>query len=491
VLTTLAFRHLLVRKLRAVFLLLGFSIGVGVMIVLLSVGEAMLEQSRDVSLVGGGEITVLPQGIDIEAMRTGGTGGMFFGIERARYLTRQVFGGARHRDVIRDVSPVLAGKLLYLSHGARVVAVRAGGEIPSRAAALGSGLDLLAGSWNDSGADSAYVAPTVQQLYDELDRFHLPVRPDTSWGEWHYFNVVVAPDEWWYITYLIGGAVKSGQWGGQILVTRRRPDGSYQRFVAQEPSPKVQFDTARADLRIGESSVHQRRGEYRLSGTAAGTAGTARFEVVLTPAQNRYFPPVELRDDEFLSGYVVPGLVATASGTVCVEQRCRRFRDVSAYHDHNWGVWRNVTWEWGAARGKRTAILYGGIYGPERGAASKDVRSPFFLAVVDSLGVKQVLRFAQVDYEGTRLAKGTVRATAPERFTLLSTRDADTLRLRVSVEDALGTELKSAGFHRTFLQMRGRFTMEGKLLGQAVSDSGRGFFETYVIPRIASSSAAY
>ena len=53
-----------------------FSIGVGVMIVLLSVGEAMLEQSRDVSLVGGGEVTVLPQGIDVEAMRTGGLGGI-------------------------------------------------------------------------------------------------------------------------------------------------------------------------------------------------------------------------------------------------------------------------------------------------------------------------------------------------------------------------------------------------------------------------------
>jgi ABC-type antimicrobial peptide transport system permease subunit len=90
--TVLAFRHLLVRKLRSLFLLLGFSLGVGVMIVLLSVGQAMLEQSRDVSLVGGGEITVLPEGIDVEAMRTGGPSGMFFGIDRARFLTRQVFG---------------------------------------------------------------------------------------------------------------------------------------------------------------------------------------------------------------------------------------------------------------------------------------------------------------------------------------------------------------------------------------------------------------
>jgi ABC-type antimicrobial peptide transport system permease subunit len=110
----LAFRHLWVRKLRSLFLLLGFSLGVGVMIVLLSVGEAMLDQSRDVSLLGGGEVTVLPEGIDIEAMRTGGPGGMFFSIDRARFLTRLVLGGPRYRGVVRSVAPAIEGKLLYL-----------------------------------------------------------------------------------------------------------------------------------------------------------------------------------------------------------------------------------------------------------------------------------------------------------------------------------------------------------------------------------------
>ena len=115
--TTLAFRHLLVRKIRSLFLLLGFAIGVGVMIVLLSVGEAMLEQSRDVSLVGGGEITVLPLGIDVEAMRTGGTSGLFFGIDRARFVPRLAGGGPRHRVLVPAVSPVIEGMLLYLQRG--------------------------------------------------------------------------------------------------------------------------------------------------------------------------------------------------------------------------------------------------------------------------------------------------------------------------------------------------------------------------------------
>ena len=473
--TTLAFRHLLVRKLRSLFLLLGFSLGVGVMIVLLSVGQAMVEQSRDISLIGGGEVTVLPQGIDVEAMRTGGVSGMFFGIDRARLLARQILGGPRHQDIIRVVSPAIEGKLLYLRTGTRLVPVRAGGEVPSRARAVGSGLEVLSGDWDDSPEDSSYIRPTRQELYDELDRFHLPLRPDSAWGEWHYFNLVTSPSEWWYITYLIGGEVQGKNWGGQLIVTHRRPDGKYDRFVAPAPPGRIAFDTAHADVTMGESFVRQRNGVYRLHGRAAGNAGRVLFDINLTPAPNRYFPPVELRDNGLMSGYVVPGLVAAATGKICGGSDCRSFEDAAAYHDHNWGVWRDVTWEWGAARGDSLSLLYGGVYG-------SSARSPFFLSVLDSLGVKQVLRFNRIDYQGKRETSGGVRANAPARFSLLASRESDTLRLDVHVVDALGTEMSAGGFRRVFLQMRGRFSLKGRLLGRTLADSGAGFFETYVLP---------
>jgi hypothetical protein len=482
VITTLAFRHLLVRKRRSVFLLLGFSLGVGVMIVLLSVGEAMLAQSRDVSLIGGGEVTVLPQGIDVEAMRTGGVSGMFFGIDRAHLLTRQILGGPRHRDIVRVVSPSIEGKLLYLRSGDRLVAARAGGEVPSRARAVGSGLDLLSGQWEDSPEDSSYIHPTRQHLYDELDRFHLPSQPDASWAEWHYFNLVTSPNEWWYITYLIGGEIKRKKWGGQIIVTHRRPDGKYERFVEPAPPSRIAFDTTAADLTVGKSFVRQRGGIYRLHSSVDSHAGRLRFDLHLTPAPNRYFPPVELRGEGLLSGYVVPALVATATGRICVAARCQSFREVPAYHDHNWGIWRDVSWEWGAARGSQLSLLYGGVYG-------SSARSPFFLSVLDSLGVKQVLRFDRIQYLGERKTSGQVRATAPTRFSLLATRESDSLRLDVRVVDALGTEMGAGGFRRVFLQMRGSFTVTGNLLGQTLADSGTGFFETYVRPTAASSVA--
>ena len=476
-LLTLAFRHLWVRKIRSLFLLFGFALGVGVMVVLLSVGEAMLDQSRDVSLVGGGEVTILPQGIDIEAMRTGGTGGMFFTIDRARFLTRQTIGGRRHAGLVRTVSPAVEGKLVYLCKSGppcRPAAVRAGGEIPSRAAAVGAGLDVLRGEWTDSPADSAYITPSAQQLYDELDRFHLPPRPDSTWAEWQYYNIVTAPGEWWYVTYLVGGELPVGRWGGRVMVTHRRSGGGYERFTSEAPGAAGMFDTARADLTIGPSRVRQRDGSYTLHARASGDAGVATIDLTVRPVPEHFFPPVELREEAVLSGYAVPALAASASGTICVAGRCRMVDDVPAYHDHNWGVWRDVTWEWGAARGSRTSVLYGGVHAGEGGG------SPFFLSLVDSLGVRQILRFNTIDYRGSRPAAGLAGALAPRSFDLLASRLADTVRLEVDVADVLASAMGVGGMSRAFLQMRGSFTLQGKVDGEAMADTGQGFFETYV-----------
>ena len=478
----LAFRHLLVRKVRSAVLLLGFALGVAVMVVLLSVGEAMLDQSRDVSLVGGGELTVLPQGIDVEAMRTGGLSGMFFTIERARFLTRQVLGGPREAGTVRVVAPSLEGKLLYLCPArgrCEPTAVHAGGEVPSRAEAVGAGLRVATGQWRDSPGDRAYVAPTAQQLYDELDRFHLPIRTDSTWGEWQYYNLVTAPDEWWYITYLVGGEVSratfpGGRWGGRLLITHRRPDGRHERFTADYPAPRVQLDTARADLTIGSSTVRQRDGVYQLHAEASGAGGALRLDLMLRPRPNRYFPPVELREERFLSGYVVPALAAEASGRICVAGRCSEVRHARAYHDHNWGVWRAVTWEWGAATGGALSLLYGGVYAPD------STTSPFFLALVDSLGVRRVLRFRRIEYQGAQPADGVRGVSAPARFTLVSAWESDTVALRVRVAHALATDMSAGSFRRTFLQMRGAFVLEGRIAGTPVSDEGEGFFETYL-----------
>jgi hypothetical protein len=480
-LAILAFRNLVVKKGRSVLLLLGYGLGVGVMIVLLSVGEAMVEQSSDVSLVGGGELTVLPQGIDIEAMRTGGVSGMFFSIGRARFLTRQLLGGPRQSGMVRAVSPVIENKLVYLRHADEVVAARAGGEIPSRATAVGAGLRVLQGEWRDGPGDTAWIAPSAEQLYDELDRFHLPAVTDSSWAEWHYFNLSSSPGEWWYITYLVGGEVPSGRWGGKLLVSHRRPDGSYQQYSAAVPADSVVLDTTRADLTLGRNTVRQRDGVYHLVARASGPAGLFHAELDLRPDPSRYFPPVDLKEGEYLSGYVVPVLSGRAAGTICVAGDCRQVNSAPAYHDHNWGVWRDVTWDWGAARGKEFNLLYGAVYAPTDTLFTGRAGSPrIFVALVDSLGVRQILRAREVRYTGVNRDGARHGVGAPTGFTFVAARERDTLRMRARVFD-FHSSVTTAGGPR-FLQMRGGFSLLGTVAGQAVSDSGTGFFETYVRP---------
>jgi hypothetical protein len=478
---TLAFRHLVVKKGRSLLLLLGYGLGVGVMIVLLSVGTAMLSQSRDVSLVGGGEVTVLPQGIDVEAMRTGGVSGLFFGVDRARFLTRQLLGGPRQANLVAAVSPVIENKLVYLRLRGRVMAVRAGAEIPSRAAAVGAGISVIDGAWRDDAADSAWIRPSAEQLYHELDRFHLPPVADSSWGEWHYFNVAAGPHEWWYITYLVGGEVLRGRWGGQLLLSHRRADGRYDTYLDRLPAERITVDTLRADLSLGANTVRQRDGRYALVGRATGPAGTATLDLTVTPDQNRYFPPVELREGEYRSGYVVPALSARATGRLCAGSRCTTLHDAPAYHDHNWGVWRSVSWDWGAARGRALSLLYGAVYAPDDTLFTGPAGSArIFVAVVDSLGVRQILRARSVEYSGRHPDSDRFGVPAPASFRFVATRDADSVTVTASILDFHATRMTQAGAGRRFLQMRGEFRLVGTIGGTPVRDEGTGFFETYV-----------
>jgi hypothetical protein len=469
---TLAIRHLTARPGRAALLLGGYALGVAVMIVLLAVGDAMLTQSKDAALVGGGDVLAIPEGVNLEALRTGGMSGMFFGIDRARFVTRQMLGGPRHEALVRAVSPVLEEKRLTLRTRDTTFTVRAGGEVPSAVEVVGVHRTIIAGAWQDSDADRRWVAPSRGELFDELDRFHLPPGRDTTWAEWHYFNVVASEDEWFYITLAIGGDVRGERWGGQVLVTHRTPEGRHARHETIVERDAVRFDTTRADLDIGTSTVRQADGRYRVRGSSTGVS----FDLEVVPAPMGWFPPIELRDDAFLSGYVVPGVMATASGTVCAARRCQTLRDVPAYHDHNWGVWRNVTWEWGTGRGTTQALLYGGV----RGGSSNDGSAPFFLAWLDANGVAQVYRFSAVERLGRRAIPDMPGWLAPDSLRIVAVRAGDTLRVTATVQDVAASTSATAGADRRFLQMRARWRAVGTAAGRAVADSGMGFFETWL-----------
>jgi hypothetical protein len=492
----LAFRNLVVRPWRSAFLLFGYSLGVAVMIVLLSIGEALLVQARDEKLVGGGEITVLPDGIDIELLKTGGLGGMYFSIDRARFVHAQLLAAPRLASFVSGVAPQIESKLLYArTLGGAEVPVLASGEIPSQTIAVGAMPPMSAGTWTDDGADRAWRSPELNELRQAMDHFHLPpaeVRGDPSWAEWHYFNVL-APDgkSWAFISLIIGGAVPSGQWGGQVLVTLHEQGGSSRRFVANVPSANVRFSTSKADLAIGTSSVSvldDGRYAVRARAVEEGRGTPVEVNVTVTPVPGAYFPGAALASGQTISGYVVPGLRSVATGSICVANTCSDYRRAQAYHDHNWGVWRGVTWEWGAARAGDYTLLYGRVQPADSNVSSQ----PLFVYVVDSLGFLGLFRPREIVYEDSLVVRsGGNSLRVPIRGSMVDIRGDDTLRIELAIEDATATDTRASGAERGeglaardlarpfFVQMKGLMRISGRVGGRRVSGEGAGFFETY------------
>src|SRR5512133_2866374 len=257
-LALLALRNLLHKPWRSALLFLGYGMGVTVMIVLLSIGEALIAQARDEKLVGGGDVTVLPEGLDVEVMKTGGLGGLFFSIANARFVYLQLLASPRLAPDVRAVAPQIGGKLVYLrAPNGREIPVRASGEIPSATRAVGAEPALAAGAWTDDDGDQRWARPTDFELRHSIDHFHLPPaglsRPE-SWGEWHYFNVL-SPDRqrWVFISFILSGDVPDGRWGAQVLVTTHEQGGASRRYSALVPSTAIRFSTTDADLVVGEA----------------------------------------------------------------------------------------------------------------------------------------------------------------------------------------------------------------------------------------------
>ena len=478
----LAFRNIAYRPWRSLLLFFGYGVGVAVMIVLLSIGEAMLTQARSERLVGGGSVTVLPEGLDVEVMKTGGIGGLFFSIDNASFLYRQLLASPRFRKDISAVAPQIEGRVLYVRvPDGTEHAVHALGEIPSTNTAVGAGAGIIEGDWQNDEGDRRWIAPTLAELRHEIDRFHLP--PDgianrESWGEWHYFNVLShGGRRWAFISFIVGGDVTGTKWGGNLGITLREQEGRTRKFADTVDRSRVRFSTTDADLAVGDSRVTVLpNGDYRVTASAReeGRAGRIDISLTITPAANAYFPGVSMGSGDFVSGYTVPALRATASGTLCVDGVCETLEQAQAYHDHNWGVWKGVTWEWGASRAGQYTFLYGRVHSPDSTASVP----PVLVYLVDSLGFRAVFRPTAISYEDGRKARAGGREIAvPSRAVLFDERDGDTLRIELAIEDAMATEIRPRQPY--FIQMKGTARISGRLSGERLEGMGIGFFETF------------
>jgi hypothetical protein len=261
------------------------------------------------------------------------------------------------------------------------------------------------------------------------------------------------------------------------------------------PPAQVRFSTRDADLTVGSSSVRVLPdGRYAVRALAPAEDGRDTIDVALTvaPAAGAYFPGATLESGDFASGYAVAGLRADGSGTICVRggraPRCDRYDGAQAYHDHNWGTWQGVTWEWGASRAGGYTLLYGRVQPPD----SLGTHSSLFLYLVDSLGFRALFRPRDIAYEDGRVVRVAGREVrVPSHGVMLDARNGDTLRVDLDVEDASATGTRQGFIDRGetaaarglarpyFVQMKGRARISGRIGGRPVQGEGAGFFETY------------
>jgi hypothetical protein len=490
----LAWRSLWDQPRRALALLCGYSAGVAVMIALLSVGDALLAQARDRDLAAGGDIVLLPEGVDPAVLKVNGVTDLYFAIQQAAYVTREVLRGPRFGSAVAAAAPQLEGHQVYVRSRGRVFPALASAGIPSLDRAAHAATEVPGAQ--DTAADRSWIEPSSGELLDRLDRFHVPTsaaRP--TWAEWDYFNFIdPAGGMYGYLTLLAGGQGR----GGAILRIKRRGRPVKDVTISATLRPgDLAFGSA--DQRVGPARVQNAGGRYHITITDP----RARVDLWLTPEPGYYLPPGESVAGGVVSGYVVPVLRGWMSGVIRTSDGMVRLDHAPAYHDHNWGTWRGVTWEWGEGSGEGGAVLYGGLHvatAQPRGAERPQVLFIWQPSREDGHaggGFLGAFPVQAIRYAGWH--PGLLVAGIPIRVPSIATVDAgvgaDRVRLRLSVQDvlasaatqtgpsALPSARASAAPAAAFLQMRGNMEVRGTVDGRPVAFSGRAAAETFVTIR--------
>jgi len=488
------------RPQRTLLLLLGFAVGVMVMTVLLSVGTAVLDQAMDEDLTGGGDVVLLPVGIDVSVLKTGGVTSMNFDIPNARYLTRE-FLTPRRVAGVATVSPEISRVYGTLAHHGEERLVRMEGAIPSRFQELWPGVTP---AFADTRRDRDYIDPEFNALLYRIDRFHQPVVDSTQvWAEWHYFNYHDDAGRSLYVS-VSGVAFEddlaaSGYSRGVVLMEFVDEDGAQRKIVDILPGREVAASFDSPDLMVGLNTVRLDGGVYRVSlALADSLARPVTLTLDLVPTPHQYIPPVTPLGEDAPFGYVVPVVRGHMTGRVEMDARVIQL-DGTGYHDHNWGNFRDAVWDWGIVHAGPYSVLYG------RFAASMDAleQRPVLFAAFDGGGPRRFVLTGRYSVDWTeppastrppktRIMHGnaSVPAAWPRRITLTAVRGSDKLAFEIDVERHFLSETGGGeqplfradeNARSFFYQVEGRVRLTGRLDGRKVDESGHAYAETFQI----------
>lgn len=452
----LALRSLTAHPVRSGVLAVGFGVGVGVMAILLGVAQIVLDQAQSPALVGGGDVLIrLPPHVPARLVLSGPL--------QTPDLRRRVAAAAP-----RHSAP------LYLMREGKSTAIEAHAGIPSLERALGDEEISSMTEWRDSPRDSEWSADSPAKVLRQIDRFHeVPDAPawSHSWAEWLYFNGH-AQDARFYLTFLVGPPAANGTRDAGVRLQLERST-RVETFLASQRLNEQDVQHA-PDITIGGSSIRLEGLLYRIHLDLPGPAGrSAVGDLTIEAAAGRLLPPLEIAGaNGWISGYVVPVMSGALNGALRAGGETVSFDRGVGYHDHNWGFWQGVSWQWGQAQTQDLSVIYGRVF-PPRDAADPE-RVPGFIGVLGPdgpIGYTSNVVITETNDDRGRPRTISVRGTSPQAA----------VQLRFDVESAIVTRRGPASISSAldFLQLRGQYTVSGRAGGRPFNFSAPGAAETF------------
>ena len=208
--------------------------------------------------------------------------------------------------------------------------------------------------------------------------------------------------------------------------------------------------------------------ESRASATPALTG-----EIALDAVRDRSLPPAVIHGAHgWLSGYVVPVLSGTFHGAFRVGGEQVSVEGAAGYHDHNWGFWEGVRWQWGQVAGGDVSIVYGRVFPPATVADAS--RIPGFLGVLGPDGPIAFSTDVSIDEEN--------QGDRPKAISVHARSRQMELKLRLDVGESVATRMsltRGAEGVMNFLQLGGVYQVTGKVGDRDVNFNARGSAETF------------
>jgi hypothetical protein len=454
----LAWRSLTAHPVRSAVLASGFGFGVSVMAILLGVAEVVLDQAVSPALAGGGDV-LISSAPEVPA----------------RLLLSGTLQADDMRRRIRVAAPHQRTSLYLIGEGTTPLLVRAKGTIPSLDRALGEPETAGLGAWRDAPADRAWVNESPDAMLRQADGFHpIPDAPEwsASWAEWLYFNGR-AGDARFYLTFLVGPRATDGRRSAGVRLQLERSGSKMETFGASAMLTDAEVAQA-PNLTIGRSSVRLDGMTYRIHlDVADGSGRSAIGDLSLAATAGKVVPPFEISGARgWVTGYVVPVLSGPLAGALAVGNERVSLEGGVGYHDHNWGFWQGVSWQWGQLQHGERSYLFGRVF-PPRSAADPE-RMPGFFGVLGPdgpIGYATDVRITETNDAAGRPSALDVRARGPGVNL--------TLRFDVASTEVTRTGQGPLANNIDFLQMRGTYTISGRTGGRDVNGTAPGVAETF------------